>query len=399
MPRASSSISSESPSQPGNVRCALPGSLLATSPLCSASGTISCTRRTRSSRRPATRAAWSAWFFTASSTAAAKPAIAGVSMVPERMSRSWPPPCTSGVTSTSRRTTSAPTPYGPPTLCPVRVSASTPERGEVDGDRAHGLHRVGVHRDAVRAGELRPRRRPAGGCRPRCWPTSPRSGRPTPGRAPPTRAARSGRGGPSGRPAAARRVAPSCSPSQNSGSRTAWCSTALARIRTPPLVGVAPRPVEALERQVVGLGAAGGEDDLARTAVQRLGDLLPGLLHDPAGMPPGCVQRRGVAGRRELRGHRLDGRREHRRRGGMVEVHGHDLPSVRRGRCGTQPRTTSAREAVQPGVLAHPAGVRRRAARPRWSASSRGQRAVQVALVLGAVRCRALNSSVISGLR
>ena len=82
---------------------------------------------------PPTRAAWSACCLTASSTAAAKPAIAGVSMVPERMSRSWPPPCTSGVTSSSRRTTSAPTPYGPPTLCPVRVSASTPEAAKSTG--------------------------------------------------------------------------------------------------------------------------------------------------------------------------------------------------------------------------------------------------------------------------
>ncbi len=39
-----------------------------------------------------TRAACSAWCLTASSTAAARPAIAGVSMVPLRMSRSWPPP-------------------------------------------------------------------------------------------------------------------------------------------------------------------------------------------------------------------------------------------------------------------------------------------------------------------
>ncbi len=42
--------------------------------------------------------------------AAASPAIAGASRVPLRMSRSWPPPCTRALTSTSRRTTSAPTP-------------------------------------------------------------------------------------------------------------------------------------------------------------------------------------------------------------------------------------------------------------------------------------------------
>ena len=48
---------------------------------------------------------------------------------------------------------SAPTPYGPPSLCAVRVSASTPVVGEVDRHRADRLDGVGVHRDAVRGGE------------------------------------------------------------------------------------------------------------------------------------------------------------------------------------------------------------------------------------------------------
>ena len=78
MPRASSSISSESPSQPGKPRWALPGSR------CTPAGRgrrrggarrgpTSITRRTRSSRSAPTRAACSACCLTASSTAAAKP--------------------------------------------------------------------------------------------------------------------------------------------------------------------------------------------------------------------------------------------------------------------------------------------------------------------------------------
>ena len=125
MPRASSSISSESPSQSGKPRWALPGSRWSTSPCRWASGTTSVTRRTRSSRSAAIRSAYSGWALTACSTAVAKPAMAGMSRVPLRMSRSWPPPWSSGVRS-SRRSTSAPTPYGPPSLWPVRVSASTP---------------------------------------------------------------------------------------------------------------------------------------------------------------------------------------------------------------------------------------------------------------------------------
>ena len=51
----------------------------------------------------------------------------------------------------------------------------------------------------------------------------------------------------------------------------------------PSLVGVAPRPVEALERQVVGLGAAGGEDDLARAGSSAPGRSSPGTPPRPGG--------------------------------------------------------------------------------------------------------------------
>ena len=43
------------------------------------------------------------------------------------MSRSCPPPCWTGVSFTSRRTSSAPTPTGPPILCPVMAMVSSPE--------------------------------------------------------------------------------------------------------------------------------------------------------------------------------------------------------------------------------------------------------------------------------
>ena len=141
-------------------------------------------------------------------TAAAKPAMAGVSMVPERMSRSWPPPCSCGVTSRSRRTTSAPTPYGPPSLVRGQGQRVDAAGREVDRHLADRLHGVGVHRDVVGVRRARRPRRPAGRCRPRCWPTSPRPGRPSAGSrsSEARRASRSRR--PSGRPAAARRRRP-----------------------------------------------------------------------------------------------------------------------------------------------------------------------------------------------
>ncbi len=74
-------------------------------------------RAPRGVRRPRARhadpeslVASSGWRSTATWQATANPAIAGGSIVPERMSRSWPPPWSRAVGLSSRRTTSAPTP-------------------------------------------------------------------------------------------------------------------------------------------------------------------------------------------------------------------------------------------------------------------------------------------------
>ncbi len=88
----------------------------------------------------------------------------------------------------------------------------------------------------------------------------------------------------------------------------------------PGGVGRPPGPVDALERQVVGLGATGGEHHLTRAAVQGLRDLLARLLHHPARPAPRGVQRAGVADVEQVLRHRLDGRGEHRRGGSVVEV-------------------------------------------------------------------------------
>ena len=70
------------------------------------------------------------------------------------------------------------------------------------------------------------------------------------------------------------------------GARSRWRgSRRAARVR------VAARPEEALDREVVGLGAAGGEHDLAGPGAERRGDRLAGLLDDP----PGTAARRRAA--------------------------------------------------------------------------------------------------------
>ena len=118
-PAASRSSSRASPSQPGKEKCALPGRRSTGSPLSTASGHAARTRSISSSRSAPTRQANASCALTLISTAVAKATMPGTSSVPERTSRSWPPPCSRGVQATSRPSSSAPTPTGPPSLWPV----------------------------------------------------------------------------------------------------------------------------------------------------------------------------------------------------------------------------------------------------------------------------------------
>lgn len=131
----------------------------------------------------------------------------------------------------------------------------------------------------------------------------------------------------------------------------------------PGGVGVAPRPVEALDGEVVGLRAAGGEDHLAGAGADRLGEGFAGLLHGTAGPAARGVQGGGVPRGGELRGHRRGGLRQHRGGGGVVEV-GHDPPILRVRRWPLAPRDpVMAGKAPSGGCRAGRAGVRRGAAR------------------------------------
>ncbi len=92
----------------------------------------------------------------------------------------------------------------------------------------------------------------------------------------------------------------------------------------PARVGVAAGPEDALDREVVGLGAAGGEDDLRRARAEGRGQLLAGLLDPPTRGAAGPVQRRGVAHLTHGLGDGGDGVGKHRGRGSVVQV-GHRI--------------------------------------------------------------------------
>ena len=164
-------------------------------------------------------------------------------------------------------------------------------RPEVHGHGAEGLDGVGVHGHAGGVGQLDDFRARAGWCRPRCWPTSPSRGRWTPG---PGRA----------RP---RSTARSTTPSESTGSQ----ETSAPLVPLQPFDGVqhgmmfdggaedpracrvfgAAGPVQSLDGQVVGLGAARGEDDLRRVGPGGGGNRFAGVLHGAPGAAARAVQR------------------------------------------------------------------------------------------------------------
>ena len=113
-------------------------------------------------------------------------------------------------------------------------------------------------------------------------------------------------------------------PTRNStGSSTAWCSMALTTSRVRAGSVALARGVGALDGQVVGLGAAGGEDDLRGAGPEHRGDPLARLLDDGAGGAAGGVQRRRVADPGGLLGEGLDRGRQHRGGRRVVEVGSH----------------------------------------------------------------------------
>ena len=79
-------------------------------------------------------------------------------------------------------------------------------------------------------------------------------------------------------------------------------------------------PVDALDREVVRLGAAGGENNLGGVRSNSAGDAFAGVLDGGAGITSGSVQGGGVAAVAHLFDHGVDGCGQYVGGGGVVEV-------------------------------------------------------------------------------
>ena len=219
--------------------------------------------------------------------------------------------------STSRRASSAPIPYGPPSLCAVKVIRSSPlARSRRAGDRPPGRRRCGTARRARRAERPRPRR-PAGRV-----PTSllahitETSGRRVVDGLGERRLGRAGRCASTGTSGS---LAPAAWASQPAESSTAWCSTAEMTTVGPPRGRPADQyaPLTARlsasvppEVKITSAGCAptwAAIDSRASSTTRRAA--RPEPCSDDAFPDPA-----------ELAGHRLDRLGHHRRGRRVVEV-------------------------------------------------------------------------------
>ena len=191
------------------------------------------------------------------------------SSVPERTSRSWPPPCSSGVHGDVAAEQQRADADRAAELVPGDRHRGDAGGGEVDRHLPDRLDRVGVERHAGRGrdrGQLGDRLHRAD------LVVGPHRGDQRDVVAERGGQRRRATAGPSSSTGSQVTSAPSCRPSQSTASSTAWCSTALATTRLRPRVGAPAGPEDALDREVVGLGAAAGEDHLGRPGAERGGE-------------------------------------------------------------------------------------------------------------------------------
>ena len=251
------------------------------------------------------------------STATAKAAMAGASRVPDRTSRSWPPPWRTGVSPVRGSAMRAPDAERAADLVAADRHRVGSQRAEVDGKVAEGLHRVGVEGDpglAAHGRDLVDRLngpdlvvRPHDGAQ--------RDG---------IRIGEPLRHG-------VEVDASECVHGQPGDLGLLLLRQPHDRVEdgvvldgrgedAPGTVSASPRPVQALHREVVRLRAAGREHDGAGADSEQRGDRLARLLDHPAGLAPGRMERRGVAELRRLRDPFIADSREHRRRRRMVQI-------------------------------------------------------------------------------
>ena len=125
MPRASKSTSKASPESPGKTNDACPGSRRCESPVSCALGSTRSTASIRRSREATSARPISCIRVFESRNATANATAPATFCVPDRRERSCPPPLINGSTGTRERSSSAPSPFGVPNLCPDKLNAST----------------------------------------------------------------------------------------------------------------------------------------------------------------------------------------------------------------------------------------------------------------------------------
>ena len=129
----SSSKRTASLSVPGKVTLTIPGKCAPDAALMCAAGISRVMRLIKYSRSSLIAEARSFRWPIESRAAATKAMIAGALMVPLRISRSCPPPCSTGVTSKPRCKISAATPNGPPILWALIVADVKPRPAKSKG--------------------------------------------------------------------------------------------------------------------------------------------------------------------------------------------------------------------------------------------------------------------------
>ena len=278
--------------------------------------------------------------------------------MPERRSRSCPPPCSSGSQSTSRPSSSTPTPSGPPSLWAVMLAADSPLALKSTGSCAAACtaslcigtsySRATAARSAI--GMIVPislfAHMIVTSAVSSAWRSS--SARST-----------------SGRDDAL------LVDGQRRHLRALALGEPFHRVEHgvmldgadqdpgAPRIGGPARAVDALDGEVVALGAAGNEDHLGRAGAEIGGDRLAGLLDAPTRGATGPVQGRRVADRAEDSRHRLDRSGQHRRGGCVIEVDRvcRDLG----GRAGCRRHDHTRIGAARPGSVTRASASRRRA--------------------------------------
>ena len=232
--------------------------------------------------------------------------MAGASSVPDRTSRSWPPPCSTGTGSMPLASSSAPTPTGPPILWAVMVRAVAPLAARSTGSwpaawTASVWNGIRYSR-AIWASSAMGWMVPTSLLAHMTLISATLPGRLLDGGA--QVAGLHPAGGLDGQPVGVGALV------LGEPVHAVEDGVVLGLGDAAPgagRVGCAAGPEQALDGQVVGLGAAAGEDDLAGPGAVDLGDLLPGLLDDAARAAAGVVQGGGVAELAELLGHGRQG--------------------------------------------------------------------------------------------